>query len=95
MYGKCGKSCEPNCFSLIQKYKFYLSFENAICKDYITEKTFVNTFTNEIVPVIISGANLSNPTVIPPNSFVNGLKFKRAKDLADYLLLIGSNPTKL
>ena len=94
VYGYCGKSCEPNCFSLIPNYKFYLSFENSFCKDYITEKTFVNAFTNEIVPVIISGANLSNPTVIPPNSFINALKFRRAIDLADYLLLIGSDPER-
>ena len=92
IYGKCGKSCKPNCFSLLPKYKFYLAFENAICEDYITEKTYRNAFTNEIVPVIISGANLSNPEVVPPNSFINGLDFKRAADLADYLKKIGSDP---
>ena len=94
VYSYCGKPCEPNCFSLISKYKFYLSFENSLCKDYITEKTYINAFANEIVPVIISGANLSNPTVIPPNSFVNALDFKRAIDLAEYLLLIGSDPQR-
>ena len=94
IYGYCGKPCEPYCFSLISNYKFYLSFENALCKDYITEKTYINAFANEIVPVIISGANLSNPTVIPPNSFVNALDFKRAIDLAEYLLLIGSDPQR-
>ena len=91
IYGKCGKRCKPNCFSLLPKYKFYLAFENAVCEDYITEKTYRNAFTNEIVPVIISGANLSNPAVVPPNSFINGLDFKRAVDLADYLKKIGSD----
>ena len=92
VYGKCGKPCKPNCFSLLPKYKFYLAFENSICEDYITEKTYKNSLKNEIVPVIISGANLSNPEVVPPNSFINGLDFKRAVYLANYLKKIGSDP---
>ena len=92
IYGKCGKPCKPNCLSLLPKYKFYLAFENYLCEDYITEKTYRNALKNEIVPVIISGANLSNFEVIPPNSFINGLDFKRAVDLADYLKKIGSDP---
>ena len=92
VYGKCGKSCKPNCFSLLPKYKFYLAFENSICEDYITEKTYKNALKNEIVPVIISGANLSNPEVVPPKSFINGLDFMGAADLADYLTKIGSDP---
>ena len=63
IYGRCGKPCKPNCFSLLPKYKFYSSFENAISEDYITEKTYRNALMNKIVPVIISGANLSNPAV--------------------------------
>ena len=49
--------------SLLPKYKFYSFFENAISEDYITEKTYRNALMNKIVPVIISGANLSNPAV--------------------------------
>ena len=46
VYGKCGKfSCSradtDECYHMLeQKYKFYLAFENSLCKDYVTEKLF-------------------------------------------------------
>lgn len=93
IYGRCGKmTCGQHCFSLLSQYKFYLAFESRFCQDYITEKAYNNAFWNGIVPVIISGANLSNPNVVPPNSFINGRSFKRAKHLADHLMHIGSDP---
>ena len=48
IYGACGTlSCDKwnqqDCFDKLQKdYKFYFSFENANCRDYITEKLFLN-----------------------------------------------------
>ena len=48
IYGSCGtkrcpRSQAKNCFNMLNKdYKFYLAFENSNCRDYITEKFFVN-----------------------------------------------------
>lgn len=48
IYGACGTMKCPRfqndqCFDMLNKqYKFYLAFENSNCRDYITEKFFVN-----------------------------------------------------
>ena len=65
IYGKCGMPCPTqfknvkinNCREhLAQQYKFFLAFENNICKDYVTEK-FFDTINFNIIPVVLGGAD--------------------------------------
>ena len=56
LFGKCGRPCptDQNCREYISKnYKFFLVFENSLCRDYITEK-FFNTLRYDIIPGIFS-----------------------------------------
>ena len=89
--GKCNGNMAADGHSLIRKSKFYLAFENTLCVDYVTEKTYKNAYQNEAVPIILSGANLSNPQIVPPGSYIDASKFKSAKELADYLKYVGGN----
>ena len=92
VYGGCGKGKCDDCREKIQYYKFYLSFENAYCLDYITEKFYYNGLSFGAVPVVISGANLSNPEVAAPGSFIDASKFTSAKELGEFLKREGSEP---
>ena len=97
VYGRCGsKKCgsKEDCYAAIRKYKFYLSFENSYCKDYITEKFYFNSLKNGIVPVIISWVNTSYTShmIVPPGSFINAVDFPTVKALADYMVKVGSSP---
>lgn len=61
IYGHCGFKCPvQNCREhLAKSYKFVFSFENSICKDYVTEK-FFDALKYNIVPVVLGGANYEN-----------------------------------
>ena len=40
----------------LRPYKFYLSFENANCQDYLTEKFFTALRTEVVIPIALGGA---------------------------------------
>ena len=94
VYGSCGPhNCPQNdkCFEHIaDNYMFYLSFENSVCSDYITEK-FFTPLTHNILPVVLGGANYSQ--IAPPHSHINARDFPSAKALADHLKYLLSNTT--
>ena len=101
IYGKCGMKCYQNkslrgstCHKALAKsgkYKFYLSFENVACRDYITEKT-MNPLATGLVPIVYGGLSLQeNINKIPPNSFIDIRNFKSPKQLAKYILYLDTN----
>ena len=97
VYGKCGSECSrtnrQKCMSKLRKYKFYLSFENNYCRDYISEKIILNAFENDIIPVVISYVDFNDTSLIPPRSAINALDFPSVKELANYMKAVGSNST--
>ena len=95
MYGKCGKSCGEtfsSCAETLKKFKFVLAFENSICDEYISEKPYRNGLQLGVVPVVMSGANLSDPYVLPPGSFIDAGQFSSVTALVAFLEKVGSDP---
>ena len=79
------------CMEIFKPYKFYLAFENAICRDYITEKFWLAQTVKWQIPVI----SASKHTIerLPPKSYLNVFDFPSIKDLADEMIRIGNNAT--
>ena len=93
IYGKCGDlSCEreTSCWQRINTtYKFYLSFENAFCKDYYTEKIKRPLAMGGIIPVVMGGSNYSK--FLPPHSYIDVMDFPSPRALAVYLHKLDNN----
>ncbi|XP_076816990.1 alpha-(1,3)-fucosyltransferase 7-like isoform X2 [Clavelina lepadiformis] len=78
----------------LDAYKFYLSFENAqYCKDYMTEKFWLNAIASGRVPVVWGPSKEDVEKLAPTGSFIHTDDFKTPADLAKYLLYLDSNDT--
>lgn len=81
------------CFDVLNtKYKFYLSFENAFCADYVTEKSLNLIMSRNIVPIIRDGAN--HTLYHPPGSYIHTSEFPNVHQLALYILSVANNETR-
>jgi alpha-1,3-fucosyltransferase len=84
-------STSPDCYNMLESnYKFYLSFENSICPDYVTENFFQIMRLRDIVPVVYGGANYAK--LAPKHSYIDALHF-RPQQLAAYLKTLAENET--
>lgn len=105
VYGQCGPlNCPPhtteyhavrmwpNCYTMLEEsYKFYISFENNFCRDYVTEKMY-NILKLNVVPIVLGGTDYSRDA--PPNSVINILDFDSPKQLSEYLIELDQNEDK-
>ncbi|GAB1604738.1 glycoprotein 3-alpha-L-fucosyltransferase A-like [Argonauta hians] len=97
IYGACGTfKCPRNtaekCFDMLNKdYKFYLAFENSNCRDYITEKFFVNGLQHDIIPIVMGAHPEDYRKVAPFHSYIHVEDFKSPKELAAYLHKLDRN----
>jgi alpha-1,3-fucosyltransferase len=98
VYGVCGKNkCkkkneEDGCHEELEtKYKFYLSFENSMCEEYVTEK-FFNVLNRSMIPVVYGYEDYSS--IAPPGSFIDARSFKSVEELGKYLKFLSGNVTE-
>ncbi|CAK9297255.1 unnamed protein product [Gordionus sp. m RMFG-2023] len=76
-------------------YKFYLAFENSLCKEYITEKFWYNALTMNMVPIVFGAPKSDYLKVAPPHSFIHLDDFGgNVEALAKYIIFLDSNDTE-
>ncbi|XP_043519703.1 glycoprotein 3-alpha-L-fucosyltransferase A isoform X3 [Frieseomelitta varia] len=91
IYGTCGslrcpRSQSQACFDMLDEdYKFYLAFENSNCKDYITEKFFVNGLGHNVLPIVMGAHPTDYARSAPYRSYIHVDEFESPKELAEYL----------
>ena len=101
VYGLCGRlKCSWNesagtstteCYEMLESdYKFYLAFENSMCKEYVTEKLYA-TLNYRIVPIVAGLADYQ--LITPPHSVIDAGQYS-AKELAEYLIYLNENDDK-
>jgi hypothetical protein len=102
VFGKCGNlNCGPKtenkndtCHHLASNnYKFYLAFENSLCRDYTSEKYyFIYLYDMPLIPVVRGAFN--GKSYLPEGAFIDANDFDSPKNLADYLKRVGDNETE-
>ncbi|XP_053395025.1 alpha-(1,3)-fucosyltransferase fut-5-like [Mercenaria mercenaria] len=93
IFGSCSKRGQREDSNYIWKkisdeYKFYLSFENSLCEDYITEK-FFSYYGLDVVLIVRGGLNYSK--YFDKSTFIDTTDFTSVKQLANYMLSLNNS----
>ncbi|VDM99336.1 unnamed protein product [Thelazia callipaeda] len=83
-YGNCNNmACDEECANKLRmSHRFYLAFENSVCRDYVTEKVFRN-MKELLVPVVLKNSIYAN--ILPDASYIAADDFNSPRELALYL----------
>ena len=95
IYGTCGnRLCAKNnegCDTLLKdNYKFYLAFENSLCRGYMTEKVF-RAYESEVVPVVMGALDYSE--YLPEGSYLHVADYEDPESLARHVMELDANDT--
>uniref|UniRef100_A0A3Q3AXM0 Fucosyltransferase n=1 Tax=Kryptolebias marmoratus TaxID=37003 RepID=A0A3Q3AXM0_KRYMA len=87
VYGRWTKTplSSEDLLPTISRCYFYLSFENSVAKDYITEKLWKNAYQGGAVPIVLGPPKRDYEAVAPPHSFIHIDEFSTAKELGTHL----------
>ena len=86
---KCGQQMDCDCDKMLsKKYKFYLSFENSLCQEYVTEKLW-RAYSRNVVPIVMGASKYSS--YLPKHSYIDIGNFASVKKLADYIKILDKN----
>ncbi|XP_066999052.2 glycoprotein 3-alpha-L-fucosyltransferase A [Anabrus simplex] len=89
---KCPRSSANKCLEMLDReYKFYLAFENSNCKDYITEKFYVNGLGRNVLPIVMGARPEDYARSAPYRSYIHVDEFDSPKELAAYLHRLDSD----
>ena len=99
IYGACGapgiERGSPREEKELSKHKFYISFENARCPEYATEKLYkvitLNISQAPPVPIVMGPSKNWYEKNLPEKSFIHVDDFDSPEALAKYLLFLNSN----
>jgi alpha-1,3-fucosyltransferase len=95
IFGRCGNlesklgKTRDNDKMVSSTYKFYLSFENGVCKDYVTDNFWNILRSTTTVPIVLGGAPYEK--LAPPNSYLDVFNFTTPKNLASHFKMLDKN----
>uniref|UniRef100_A0A914XBC0 Fucosyltransferase n=1 Tax=Plectus sambesii TaxID=2011161 RepID=A0A914XBC0_9BILA len=91
-FGYCvGRQCDYSCEQrILPNYRFFIAFENNICRDYVTEKFW--SLKRLIVPIVLRASILDG--IAPDDSFIAVDQFQSVAALAAHLEMLSRNETE-